>query len=363
MNRPLENLNPKQQRVVRTKVRELLGQSEAFGTMPDADRRAVANKLVDVVAYLADPAAGDQDLAQSLSSSTTPGNKAKHQTQYTNVKEGIVQNDFDNAATSKAGQTMQEMKDAVGFVEFVGGLIKGVFQSIVDASIQQMEAYQELLSNVVKSLNQFATDNFTENQGRDYLANRFPSMLNLNTAGQQPRLSFTDQAEDEGFGELRSALGMGEDEEIDLDDEESEAELARRGRLEMAKLRQKQLATMVLLGINRIVVTNGRINAKVKINVSAEDTASRRATASSYDRERTSTRSRQGGWFSDYDSTRNHRTTINTSRTTDTSESSITADAQLTGDVRVNFKSETFPLEQLASQTELDAVNTATNQQ
>ena len=120
---------------------------------------------------------------------------------------------------------------------------------------------------------------------------------------------------------------------------------------------------MVLLGINRIVVTNGRINAKVKIKVSAEDTATRTARASSFDIQRTRTTSRKGGWFSDYDRTSSHRTTINTSSTTDTSESAIRADAQLTGDVRVNFKSETFPLEQLASQTELDAVNTASNQQ
>ncbi len=358
MNRPLDNLDAGKQQVVRTEVRRLLGNSQAFAELPASERRALANKLVDTVAFLSDPAAGEQGLAQAMA-----GTKADHSLEANkNVKEGLVQDDFTNPATGQVGDVMAETMAAVNFNQFVGGLIQGVFQSIVDASIQQMEAYRQLLDNVVKSVNQFATDNFTENQGRDYLSNRFPSLLSLNTGGAQPRLELTDKAEDEGMGELQQALGLG-DQEIDLSDETSEAELARRGRLEMAKLRQKQLATMVLMGINRIVVTNGRINAKVKIKISASDSAKRRARASSFDSQHTTTRSRQGGWFSDYDNTRTHQTTVNTANTTDTSESAIQADAQLTGDVRVNFKSETFPLERLASQTELDAVNTTSNQQ
>ena len=211
MSEALANLEPDKQRVVRTRVRELLGQSSAFNDLPPADRRELANKLVNTVAYLADPAAGERGLSRALA-----GDKAKHEVEAKDLKEDIVQKDFTAAATGAAGGVMQDLKNAVDFVEFVKGLIQGVFQSIVDASIQQMEAYQELLSNVVKSVNEFATDNFTENQGRDYLSNRFPSLLNLNTMGQQPRLELTDRADEEGLGELQSALGLGEGRSISM---------------------------------------------------------------------------------------------------------------------------------------------------
>jgi hypothetical protein len=48
----------------------------------------------------------------------------------------------------------------------------------------------------------------------------------------------------------------------------------------MAKAPQKTLASMVMLGINRIVVTDGRINAKVVFDMRAEDKAKRQYTAS-----------------------------------------------------------------------------------
>ena len=40
----------------------------------------------------------------------------------------------------------------VDFPAFVGGLIKGTFNAIVDGSIQQMEAYSKLLSEVSKTI-------------------------------------------------------------------------------------------------------------------------------------------------------------------------------------------------------------------
>ena len=51
----------------------------------------------------------------------------------------------------------------------------------------------------------------------------------------------------------------------------------------MARSRQQLLASMVLLGINRIVVTDGAINAKVVFDLKANDEAKREARASLYD--------------------------------------------------------------------------------
>jgi hypothetical protein len=220
-----------------------------------------------------------------------------------------------------------------------------------------MDAYSKLLENVSKSVDQFAKDNFTLNQGRDYLASRFPTSLKLDVESGTPRLAPTQQGEDDNLAEVKQALSLEKD--VDLSEPEAEEALASRAQLEMAKLRQKQLATMVLLGINRIVVTDGLINAKVVIDVKASDTDTGHKTASSFDNTSSATYKRDaGGWLSgDFTNTSNRHQTVITSATDDTSESKAEAKAKLTGEVRVSFKSETFPLDKVASQTQLDSVN------
>jgi hypothetical protein len=46
----------------------------------------------------------------------------------------------------------------VDFPAFVADLVKGTFKAIVDASVRQMEAYSELISEVAESLNSFSRD-------------------------------------------------------------------------------------------------------------------------------------------------------------------------------------------------------------
>ena len=71
------------------------------------------------------------------------------------------------------------MVQKVDFPKFVGGLIKNVFQAIVESSIEQMRAYGELISNVAKTIDQFMRDNIGEAAGRDYLADAYPDVMSV----------------------------------------------------------------------------------------------------------------------------------------------------------------------------------------
>jgi hypothetical protein len=106
-----------------------------------------------------------------------------------------------------------ELVESVDFPSFVAALIEGTFKAIVDASIRQMEAYTELLRNVAKSVDEFMHDNIMEGHPCH-----------------------------------------------ERDAESRKGDAARR---RLAADRQQLLATMVLMGINRIVVTDGRISAGV----------------------------------------------------------------------------------------------------
>jgi len=389
----IQNLTPEQQGEVRSQVRALLERTDAFRQVPADTRKSIAQGLVDVVAFLADPAAGQPGLAPSPDGSASPdggssegdaagaalaaplsadgsavaGGLAQEKTAAQKTgdrlagKQDVVGKDFKAAGTQAGVDAFRDLVDSVDFPKFVSGLIEGVFTSIVDSSIRQMQAYGKLLEGVVKSVEQFASDHISQNQARDYLGDRFPDTFSVDTNGGKPRLRLRSGLDDEekALENVKTTLGLKE--AFDVDDEEGEARLLRQAQLEMARLRQQQLATMVLLGINRIVVTDGLINAKVVFDVKANDSANRRARASLYDTQEDGSQSTTsgGGWFSDDHSSSSssaHKTVVSSS-VDDTSESKAQLKANLTGEVRVNFKSETFPLDKMASQVQMATVN------
>ncbi|WP_433965191.1 hypothetical protein [Tunturiibacter gelidiferens] len=133
----------------------------------------------------------------------------------------------------------------------------------------------------------------------------------------------------------------------------------------MARGRQQLLASMVMLGINRIVITDGVINAKVIFDMRASDTAARHATASMSDTQSTSLTNKMhvdtGGWMSpvnasmDNEFKQDHVATVQ-SAVDDQSESKAQVKANLTGEVRVNFKSDYFPMDKMASPQMIAAI-------
>jgi hypothetical protein len=106
----------------------------------------------------------------------------------------------------------------VDLPRFVSQLIAGVFQAAVDASIEQLEAYAALVNDVAKSVDAFGKDHVSAQRAEDRLIAKYGALL----APSRPART------------LRGGL---------------------------ARQRQQLVATMVLMGINRIVVTDGKINA------------------------------------------------------------------------------------------------------
>lgn len=350
--------SPDKLAMVRAEVRRLLEESRAFGQLPPEERKKIASDLVRVSSYLADPGWLDADTparAKALAESQAVEEIKERLAQ----APGQVGQDFRAGAVREWVEAFERMVQAVDFPDFVSGLIQGVFRAVVDASIEQMQAYGELLSAVTKSVEQFANDNIAEPAARDFIANRYPSLVVIDTSGEKAKLK--EHPDAEGLDELTRHFGLSS---VDLDDEAAELALVNAAKLEMARSRQQMLATMVLLGINRIVITNGRINAKVVFDMRASDQASRRAKASLHDEVKSkssaaaaaATWSPWGAGAAGASTSRSHQTTV-TSSVEDQSESKAEVKAQLSGDVRLSFKSETFPLERMADMGAMGAIN------
>ena len=352
---------PEDLNLVRQEVRQLLESSNGWQAMPAAKRREMANNMVKVSQYLAkDPNWLNTEIPQEKTELAEVMGPVEDIKKRLAKEPGQVGADFEAGALREGTETFRELVNAVDFPDFVSGLIQGVFQSIVDASIQQMEAYTELLAATVKSVDQFAQDHITDAQAREHVASRYPSIVRIVTTSEGSQLQEREDADD------TSALQalVGPQASVDLSDRESELQLINAAKLEMARQRQKLMALMVMLGINRIVVTNGRINAKVVFDITANDMAKRKAEAGLTDDSQKSSSMAAGGFgFSPWGGggaaarhSRRHRTVVKSS-IDDTSESAAAMKAKLSGDVRVNFRSETLPPEKMLDALQFDQIN------
>jgi hypothetical protein len=80
-------------------------------------------------------------------------------------REQIARNTFAVAAVLMEAERM----DHADFPVFVKGAQRGVFEAIVNASVEQMQAYADLIADVAKSVDQFREDTVTD-RTRPWLA-------------------------------------------------------------------------------------------------------------------------------------------------------------------------------------------------
>ncbi len=364
----LAELKNKTRDEIRVHVRDMLSATPSYNALPVSQRRQVAGDMVRVLSFLTNPTAW-----QGRSAPVTALAESKDATEQLKKrlaeKPGQVGSEFVAGANKAGAQTFERLVDAVDFPEFVGSLIEGVFTSIVNSSIKQMEAFGKYLSDVVKSLNEFANENVPPEEARSYLQQRYPDALDRERSDDgSSRLVPNSNLDDDAFPDFKSLFNLGGD-ELDLDDPEGERRLVEGAQLELARIRQQQLATMVLLGLNRIIVTEGEIKATVMFDVKARDTSSRDANAATSDvqtsRHYDSSYEHQSGndiWGtsrggkSSFQSNVNTRVSTANSAIEDKSAAEVESRAKMTGYVQVKFKSDAFPLERIASPAELTAV-------
>ena len=263
-----------------------------------------------------------------------------------------------------------------------------MFSSIVRSSIQQMEAYQKMIASVAQSLQQFRDDNVSPNQGRDHMAEKFPDLFEIGTddmaENPSPRLKLRDGVDEgEALKRVNSQLSFtdGQLKSMDLSDENTELAIITAARTQLARQRQQLMASLVLMGINRIVVTDGKLSAKIMYDFQAKDNRRLQRSASAFDYARNPDGSLSSMWKGEgeYDSGSTSNRSRNSDKDTSSSESSadsyakgtykyeqnpvmtamstasdasetqLQTRAQLTGAVEVNFKSDYLPLDKMAT--------------
>ncbi len=175
------------------------------------------------------------------------------------------------AVNSTAG-VLRATRDAIDFPGFVTSLISGVFQAMTTSSIQQLQAVADLLDAVSAGASDFANSQVPVDRAVQWATNRFPG-LTVERSGTKPRLVVSPNGEMPEPEQLKAALEATDDEVSTVDEDELEETLLPLVRRKLGRDRQQMLATMILMGLQRIVVDEGRIHASMNLQVDARSVA------------------------------------------------------------------------------------------
>lgn len=296
----------------RGNVRGALAQSMAFQSLPINDQKSIYLSLVQ------------EDLAKQRESYGLSSQMA------TDSGADMGYKGY-NPAFGADTANFKELVDSVDFPKFVADLLKAVFDANLKVMKQQTDAYIKLMKEATKS----AADFIKQVKDEDAFARLAESHSD----------QYNVQTEKQADGSNKLVLTKPEGGKHDLQDAEVMKDLFE-AKLKMAQEHRAAIREMIVIGVNRLVVESGVIEAGVDFSVKAtrnsaahhEDQNVNVTTASmSYD-------SPLGGIFggpSGSIETTNTNIQINTSDKKTSDEQTAT----LHGKVNIKFKTDYFKLD------------------
>ena len=246
---------------VRRTVRSLLEQSPGFAQAAPDVRKDVASKLVGVAMLGADLVSEDARLSAADDAAEAPPPAASAM---------AAQPDF-GTATKAAGKTFQDIREAIDFPTYVSSLISGVFQAITQSNINQLTQLGDLLDSVSASQEEFCS-NIKDKDVITWVVQKFPFVKSSD--GEELVLA-DDVLIDDKKSVLKQALDASDSEVAKIDSDDLLGTLGPLARRRIGRDRQAILATMVKMGLQRVVVDDGRLHASMDMRVDTRSAAER----------------------------------------------------------------------------------------
>jgi hypothetical protein len=344
---------------IRVAVRDVLEHAPNYSALTPPQRQALAQAMVKVSTVAAELIA-EEGQAEGEIERRAPARPAPPLSSAQSAQPG-----FGESADRIAGVT-RNVLNAVSFPRFVTDLINGVFKAMLDANAQQMNQYVQLLNAVSASAEGFERTQFGLAQVRQWVADHFPESIEYDTPDPDDdpdpdeianiRLRLRSGASMPGEAEIRATLGVPPEESIEASNPEQMVPFARRY---LARQRQQQLATMVMMGMQRIVIDSGRINASMRFHIDTRSAAAedRGSQFGMQNRVRASGSFGAGPWGVSAE-VENTISYVSTERTQRTEE--INTDLELNSSVELNFHTDYLPLNQMAAQAQTDRIRNST---
>ena len=273
---------------------------------------------------------------------------------------------FDPGANRQLAGVARDKLDAIAFPRFVTELVNGVFRGLIDANAQQIQAYVDMVSGVTAATadSQGAT---LADQARLWLIQQFPDAYELAAGegewGEQAtdgplRLRLREGQEAPPAADIAGLLELTGREAEGIYPEEPEEGLLGKVRTYLSRKRQKVLASLLTLGMNRIVIDHGKIKAGMNFSIdarsAAEENRARRSELKHISRVGASVGF--GPWSVNASMT-NSIGMVNTSQSHRREE--MNQRVNMNADIELHFHSDYMPLNRLAAADSVQRIRAA----
>jgi hypothetical protein len=342
---------------LRSAVRGVLLDTPSYQELHPDRRRELAQAMVRVGQLAADCIAEEHAAQAQIDARKTVARALEDQPGF-------------GESARRIGQVTRDTLEAISFPRFVTDLLNGVFRAMNDSSQQQLNQFLQLLNAVSGTAEGFAQTQTNEVQVRAWLVDHFPASFEMDLPDppdpgepppdpedvEPPRLRLKAGGSMPSDDALRAALGVQPGEDFSPgSNPEALVPLARR---QLARQRQSMLATMVQMGMQRIVIDAGRITAAMRFHIDTRSAASqdRGSQFGMQNRVRASGSFGAGPWGVSAE-VENTISYVSTERSQSTEEMNTSAD--LNSSVELNFHTDAIPLNRLAAQAQADRVRNA----
>jgi hypothetical protein len=301
----------------RAKARDVLGQSPVYQSMSLDDQKSI---YLSMVQDLIDKERGKHGLVRPMA--TDSGADMGYKGYDPSFREDT--------------RSFKDLVDSVDFPKFVADLLKAVFDANLKVMKQQTDSYIKLMKEATKS----AADFIKKVKDDDTFAKLAESK------GDKYNVTTEKNAD----GSTKLALTNPEGEKHDLDNDDDVKRDILEAKINMAKEHRAALREILLMGVTRLVVEKGEIEASVDFSI----TAKRESTAH-HDDQNINVASLNmaydsplggllGGPSGSFEMT-NTNIQVNTSNKT----ASDNMNAMLHGKVNIKFKTDYFSLNNFAN--------------
>lgn len=323
--------------IARAFARETLSNSAAFR---DLDRGTQFKMYNDLVQQKMGELQAGQGLANGMSNGISQGMarqrpRARQQNAPQDAGEMLNPSLHENENLDRAGQRMGDFVDKVDFPAFVSDLLKGVFDANLDVTQKQMQTYQVLLKEASKDLSQFINQ-IDNTAAFGYLVENKSDEFGMDFGA----------LDDEGKETV--ILTNKEGDAVDTEDTKIKG-MIMNAKIQMAKEQRALLREVLLMGVTRLVVEKGEVEASVQfqINSRSQKTTAEQARMN----KQKSGKNFKMGMLPFMPSfgrgvTQTQETQISIASMNSTQQDEMSA--KLAGKVRIEFKSDYFKLDNFA---------------
>lgn len=235
-------------------------------------------------------------------------------------------------------KAFNELVDSVDFPKFVADLLKAVFDANLSVMKTQTDSYIKLMKEATKSTGEFITK----------VKDDDPQVFAKLIESKSDKYNVTSERQADGSNKL--ALTNPEGDKHDLDDAEVKKDILE-AKIKMAQEHRAALREVLLMGVTRLVVEKGEIDASVEFSVKAHRDS--KAHHDDQNINTVNTHLEYGGGFlgSIFGGPSGSVDMTNTNIQVNTSDKKATDDlsAKLQGHVNIKFKTDYFKLDNFAS--------------